>query len=87
MAEAHAYNILTEREKRNVKRLGEKYNYDTLICIRDMLEDAEADTHKMLADDGRPLMKKRRAGTFRRKWKGYKTIFLKILKKNYLSLI
>ena len=77
VAEAHAYNILTEREKRNVKRLGEKYNYDTLICIRDMLEDAEADTHKMLADDGRPLMKKRRADTFRRKWKGYKTIFLK----------
>jgi hypothetical protein len=42
-----------------------------------MLEDAESDSHKMLADDGKPLMKERRAGTFRKKWKGYKTIFLK----------
>ena len=76
-AEAHAYNILTEREKRNVRLLGEKYDYDALLCIRDVLKDAEAETHKMLADDGKPLMKKRRAETFRKKWEGYKTIFQK----------
>ena len=68
VAEAHAYNILTDREKRNVRLLGEKYNYDTLLCIRDILLDAERDTHKMIADDGKPIMKKRRSETFRKKW-------------------
>ena len=77
VAEAHAYNILTDREKRNVRLLGEKYNYDLLLCIRDMLLDAEGETHKIIGDDGRPLMKKSRAKTFRNKWSGYKTIFQK----------
>tara|TARA_B100001093_G_C26860383_1_gene1029900 strand:+ start:12502 stop:15111 length:2610 start_codon:yes stop_codon:yes gene_type:complete len=77
VAEAHAYNILTDREKRNVRLLGEKYSYDALLCIRDILLDAERDTHKIIADDGKPIMKKRRSETFRKKWSGYKTIFQK----------
>ena len=37
--EAQAFNILTEREKRNVIQLGEKFNYDVLETIHSIVKD------------------------------------------------
>lgn len=67
--EAQAFNILTDREKRNFVELGEKYNYKLLDSI------ADSQKKKLIADDGKELMNEKRFGTFRKKYQGYKKIF------------
>jgi len=68
--EAQAFNILTDREKRNFVEMGEKKNYQLLDCI------AETQRTKMLGDDGRILMPEKRFGTFKKKYGAYKKIYL-----------
>jgi len=67
--EAQAFNLLTDREKRNFMQLGEKFNYDILESIHAAKSDA------MLAEDGKPLMKESRFNTFKEKYYKYKKIY------------
>lgn len=69
--EAQAFNILTDREKRNVLQLGKKYDYKLLNII------ADARDGKLVGDDGRLLMAEKRFGTFRKKYQPYKDIYEK----------
>ena len=66
--EAQAFNLLTEREKRNFILLGEKYEYKLLNCISD------AKKGELVGDDGKPLMKESRFKTFKKKYDVYKSI-------------
>jgi DNA polymerase-3 subunit alpha len=67
--EAQAFNLLTDREKRNFILLGEKYDYKLLNCI------ADAKNQEMVGDDGKPLMKESRFKTFKKKYDLYKSIY------------
>ena len=75
--EAQAFNILTEREKRNVIQLGEKFNYDVLETIHSIVKDS------LVADDARPIMKPSRFETFKKKYSSYRKIYDK--NKNHLK--
>ena len=67
--EAQAFNLLTDREKRNFIALGPKYKYDILESIHAAKKDA------LLADDQKPLMKESRFVTFKKKYDKYKAIY------------
>ena len=67
--EAQAFNLLTDREKRNFILLGEKYEYKLLNCI------ADAKSKKLVGEDGKPLMKESRFKTFKKKYDLYKSIY------------
>lgn len=75
--EAQSFNILTDREKRNVIQIGEEYKYDVLNTIQSIVKDS------LIADDGKPIMKPSRFQTFKKKYKGYKDIYEK--NKNHLE--
>ena len=75
--EAQSFNILTEREKRNIIHLGSEFNYDVLNTIQSVVRDSR------IADDGKPIMKSSRFETFKSKYKGYKEIYEK--NKNHLN--
>ena len=67
--EAQAFNLLTDREKRNFILLGEKYDHKLLNCI------ADAKSQELVGDDGKPLMKESRFKTFKKKYDLYKSIY------------
>jgi DNA-directed DNA polymerase III PolC len=67
--EAQTYNVLTDREKRNVKLFGPKYDYDVLNIIADLVKN------KSVGDDGKPFMKESRFETFKNKYEPYKKIY------------
>jgi DNA polymerase III alpha subunit len=67
--EAQAFNILTDREKRNFIELGPRYNFKLLDSIADVRRN------KILADDGKELMNDKRFSTFKKKYDDYKKIF------------
>jgi len=67
--EAQTFNILTDREKRNVIELGEKFNYDILNTIHSCRSENTP------ADDGRVLFPDRRFNTFKKKYEPYKSIY------------
>jgi len=67
--EAQSFNILTDREKRNVIELGAKFNFDILKTIHSCRSE---DTP---ADDGRILFPDRRFNTFKKKYDPYKNIY------------
>ena len=67
--EAQTFNILTDREKRNIIELGPKFNYDVLNTIHDCKSN---DTP---ADDGRVLFADRRFNTFKKKYDPYRNIY------------
>ena len=69
--EAQAFNILTDREKRNVIYLGSKYNFDVLNTIHSIIKES------LIADDDKPIMKLSRFQTFKNKYNGYKLIYEK----------
>ena len=69
--EAQSFNILTDREKRNVIQLGEKYDYELLPLL------ADARDGKLIGDDGRLLMSPKRFDTFYKKYQPYKNIYEK----------
>ena len=69
--EAQAFNILTDREKRNFIALGEEYDWDILASIVDAVKN------KRLGDDGKVLIKESRFETFKKKYEKYKEIYNK----------
>ena len=75
--ESQTFNILTDREKRNVVHLGEKFNYDVLNTIHSVMKDS------LIADDDKPIMKASRFETFKKKYSSYRKIYDK--NKNHLK--
>jgi len=67
--EAQAFNILTDREKRNFVELGEKYNYDILTAVHDCFKN------EAVGDDNRKLFTDKRFSTFKKKYDPYKNIY------------
>ena len=67
--EAQTFNILTEREKRNIIELGKLFNYDVLNTIHDCRKN------QTIADDGKILFKESRFQTFKSKYEVYKKIY------------
>lgn len=77
--EAQAFNLLTEREKRNYAKLGERYNYDLLSSISDAVEK------QTMGDDNRPIMKTSRFETFKNKFAQYRSIYFENKKHDKLT--
>lgn len=67
--EAQTFNILTDREKRNVIELGSRFDFDVLNTIQHFKENNSP------ADDGRVLFAERRFNTFKKKYTPYKKIY------------
>jgi len=67
--EAQTFNILTDREKRNIIELGPRFNFDVLNTIHTCKAENSP------ADDGRELFKDRRFNTFKKKYEPYRTIY------------
>ena len=67
--EAQSFNLLTDREKRNLDKLGNKYNFDVLDSIADIVDK------QTLGDDNRPIMKPSRFETFKKKFDNYRSIY------------
>jgi DNA polymerase-3 subunit alpha len=67
--EAQAFNLLTEREKRNFVKIGERFGFDILNSISEVVET------QALADDGRPIIKASRFETFKRNFLKYRQIY------------
>ena len=67
--EAQAFNLLTDREKRNFVILGEEYNYDVLNTIQDVVSKS------LIGADMKPVMKESRFKTFKKKYDLYKEIY------------
>lgn len=67
--EAQSFNLLTDREKRNVLLIGEDYNYKLLDIILAAKEG-------LIADDGKLFMKESRFNTFKKKYDKYKEIYI-----------
>jgi DNA polymerase III alpha subunit len=67
--EAQTFNVLTDREKRNLIILGEKYNFNLLECISDCVKT------KSVADDNKAIFSDKRFETFKNKYKPYRQIY------------
>ena len=67
--EAQAFNLLTDREKRNFVKTGERFGFDILKAIK------EAVDKETIGDDNRPIMAEKRFTTFKKKFLQYKKIF------------
>ncbi|MDB4314590.1 DNA polymerase III subunit alpha [bacterium] len=68
--EAQAFNLLTDREKRNFCKLGERFGYDVLNSIAEIVEK------KIMGDDNRALMPDSRFTTFKKNFKKYREIYI-----------
>lgn len=67
--EAQAFNLLTEREKRNFCKIGERFGFDILNSISDVVEK------KILGDDNKPIMSEKRFETFKKNFKKPREIY------------
>jgi len=67
--EAQTFNILTDREKRNLIELGANYNYDIIVAIHDVRKE------ERVGDDNRKIFAEKRFETFRKKFNPYKEIY------------
>lgn len=67
--EAQAFNLLTDREKRNFVKIGERFGFDILNSIATVVEK------KVLGDDNKSLMSDKRFSTFKTKFSKYKEIY------------
>ena len=67
--EAQSFNVLTDREKRNIVALGEEYKYDVLDTIHDNYSKGS------VGDDNKKFMTERRFKTFISKYEPYKKIY------------
>lgn len=70
--EAQAFNLLTDREKRNFAKGGERFGFDLLNTIADVVDK------KILGDDGKVIISDKRLTTFKKKFDSY----LKIYRQN-----
>jgi len=66
---ACAFNLLTDRVKRNIIRLGEKHDFDVLNSIFKCVRE------KLVGDDGRPVFTEGTFNTFKKKYERYKEIY------------
>jgi DNA polymerase III alpha subunit len=67
--EAQTFNILTEREKRNMIAIGPRYNYDILESISDCVKT------KAIGDDNKVIFSEKRFNTFKSKYSGYREVY------------
>jgi len=67
--EAQAFNLLTEREKRNFCKIGERFGYDVLNSISEIVEK------KILGDDNKPIISEKRFNTFKNNFAKYREIY------------
>jgi DNA polymerase III alpha subunit len=67
--EAQAFNLLTDREKRNFCKIGERFGYDVLNSIAEIVEK------KILGDDNKPIINGKRFETFKRNFSKYREIY------------
>lgn len=67
--EAQAFNLLTDREKRNFYALGKKHEFRLLKSI------AAVKNEQTIGDDGRVIMAEKRFQTFKKKFDLYKNIY------------
>ena len=58
--EVQTFNILTDREKRNLVAMGANYDYDTITIIHDLKKQ------DMVGDDNRKLFAEKRFETFKK---------------------
>jgi DNA polymerase-3 subunit alpha len=77
--EAQAFNLLTDREKRNFVKIGERFGFDILNSIAEVVEK------KILADDNKPVISEKRFETFKRNFSKYKEIYSHNKKHNKFS--
>lgn len=69
--EAQAFNLLTDREKRNFVKIGERFGYDILNSIAEVVEK------KVLGDDNKPIISEKRFETFKNNFEKYREIYNK----------
>ena len=67
--ESQTFNILTDREKRNLITLGEKYNFNLLESISDSVKT------KAVGDDNKAIFSEKRFETFKTKYQPYRQIY------------
>lgn len=67
--EAQAFNLLTDREKRNFVKMGERFGYDVLNCISEVVEK------QVIGDDNKPVISPKRFETFKKNFSKYKEIY------------
>jgi DNA polymerase III alpha subunit len=67
--EAQTFNILTDREKRNLIILGEKYDFNLLESINDSVKT------KAVGDNNKEIFSDKRFETFKTKYKPYRQIY------------
>jgi DNA polymerase-3 subunit alpha len=67
--EAQTFNVLSDREKRNVIEFGKEYNYDLLECLY------QCQKQSLLGDDGKAIFSAKRFETFKSKYDPYKKIY------------
>ena len=75
--EAQAFNILTDREKRNFISVGQEHKYDILESISISTKTG------MAGDDNKPIFSEKRFSTFKTKYSPYREIYEK--NKKYLK--
>lgn len=78
--EAQAYNKLTEAQQRNLYKLGEKYKYDLLFSIKDVVEK------ETKGDNNRVIMSQKNFDNFKKKFEPYKELYSLNRKQGRLSL-
>ena len=67
--EAQLFNLLTDKEKRNIIDLGPKFEYDLVKCIKDCVDKG------LLGDNNKPIISEKRYETLK-KYEPYKNIYL-----------
>jgi DNA polymerase III alpha subunit len=67
--EAQAFNLLTDREKRNFCKIGERFGYDVLNSISEIVEN------KILGDDNKVIISEKRFATFKNNFKKYREVY------------
>jgi DNA-directed DNA polymerase III PolC len=77
--EAQAFNLLTDREKRNFVKIGERFGFDILTSIAEVVEK------KILADDNKIVLSEKRFETFKKNFSKYKEIYSHNKKHNKFS--
>jgi DNA polymerase-3 subunit alpha len=77
--EAQSFNLLTDREKRNFVKMGERFGFDILNSISEVVET------QALGDDNRPIMKQSRFETFKKKYSRYREMYKENIKHQKFS--
>ena len=77
--EAQAFNLLTEREKRNISKIIEEYGSDVLDCISKVVE------RQVLGENSKPIITEKRFVTFKKNFEKYKSLYIENRKHEMFS--